>query len=212
MTNILPINTKGHYSVKVDVLRNTKHLVEEEHYSKSVNGVKVSFVFSLWFKEELIGCVLYGQMATTAWKKFGQKESDVLELRRLVIKRGYDRNINSWFVSKTIKFLKKHTETKIIVSYADPYYSHRGYIYQALNFIYIGLSGTDKGYRDLDTGKTYHSRALRTKYKGRYKPFVEELRKKLEAGELEEITLPGKHTYVFTLGKTFNFVKLPYPK
>lgn len=169
-------------------------------------------MFSLCFKDEIIGCVLYGQMATTAWKKFGTKESDVLELRRLVVKRGYDRNINSWFVSKTIKYLKRNTETKVIVSYADPYYEHKGYIYQALNFIYIGLSGKDKGYKDTETGKTYHSRALRTKYKGEYKPFVQELRKKFEAGKLEEVLLPGKHTYVYPLCKGLSFTSLPYPK
>lgn len=151
-------------------------------------------------------------MATTAWKKFGTKESDVLELRRLVIKRGYDRNINSWFVSKTIKYLKRNTETKVIVSYADPYYEHKGYIYQALNFIYLGLSGKDKGYKDTETGKTYHSRALRTKYKGEYKPFVQELRKKLESGKLEEVLFPGKHTYVYPLCKHISFSSLPYPK
>ncbi len=151
-------------------------------------------------------------MATTAWKKFGTKESDVIELRRLVIKRGYDKNISSWFVSKTIKYLKANTETKVIVSYADPYYGHKGYIYQALNFKYIGLSGKDKGYKDIETGKTYHSRALRTKYKGEYKPFVQELRRKLELGKLEEIVLPGKHTYIYNVNKGAEILSLPYPK
>lgn len=208
------LSTKNEYSIKIDSLKNTRHLVETEHYSKSVNGIKISFVFSLWFKDELIGCVMYGQMATTAWKKFGSKESDVLELRRLVVKRGYDKNISSWFVSKTIKHLKKNTDTKVIVSYADPFHNHKGYIYQALNFMYIGLSGKDKAYRDNETGKVYHSRALRTKYKGNFKPFVQRLRDKLNLGLLTEVVLPGKHTYVYVLGGGNSLVNLslPYPK
>lgn len=208
------LSTKNEYSIKIDSLKNTRHLVETEHYSKSVNGIKISFVFSLWFKDEMIGCVMYGQMATTAWKKFGSKETDVLELRRLVVKRGYDKNISSWFVSKTIKYLKKNTCTKVIVSYADPFHNHKGYIYQALNFMYIGLSGKDKAYMDNETGKVYHSRALRTKYKGEFKPFVQRLRDKLSLGLLTEVVLPGKHTYVYVLGKCSSLINLslPYPK
>ena len=58
------------------------------------------------------------------------------------------------------------------------------------------------------TGKVYHSRALRTKYKGKYKPFVERLRNKKHLGLLEEIELLGKHcyTYVYQRGKQKNEV------
>ncbi len=40
------------------------------------------------------------------------------------------------------------------------------------------------------TGKVYHSRALRTKYKGKYKPFVERLCNKKHLGLLEESDPP----------------------
>jgi hypothetical protein len=97
-----------------------------------------------------------------------------------------------------LRWLQKYaTEVDIIVSYADPKHNHSGTIYRASNFEYRGISAPDKGFLDPETGKTYHSRAMRTKYKGDYKPFVKKLRAKLEAGMLDVVNLPGKHCYVY---------------
>lgn len=86
----------------------------------------------------------------------------------------------------------------IVVSYADPNYGHIGTIYKASNFQYMGVSASDIGYKDTESGKVYHSRALRTKYKGEYKPFVKVLRIKKDLGLLKEIKLAGKHCYVYS--------------
>ena len=48
-----------------------------------------------------------------------------------------NRNESSFLVSNSIKMLPKPT---IVVSYADTAQGHVGYIYQATNFIYTGLS------------------------------------------------------------------------
>ena len=60
----------------------------------------------------------------------------VKELNRLVLARN-EKNIASFFVSRTFKLLPSPT---IIVSYADASKNHTGYGYQACNFIYTGLS------------------------------------------------------------------------
>jgi hypothetical protein len=139
-------------------------------------------------------------MSTTAWKKFSDGENKVLELRRLVILDNAGKTSESHIISKTIKYLKKHFPLiEIIVSYADPMYGHTGTIYKASNFEYVGVSAADVGYFDPENGKTYHSRALRTKYKGDYKPFVKKLRSKLESGLLKKVELPGKHCYVYRM-------------
>lgn len=49
------------------------------------------------------------------------------------------RNLTSWFVSKAIKLLRKSEDVRAIISYADSKY-HHGYIYQATNWKYYGLS------------------------------------------------------------------------
>lgn len=174
--------------------------VEDNHYSGSINGVKISYCFKVVAPSgQLVGGVIYGQMSTTAWKRYGDAEDDVLELRRLVLDDQCARNSESRVVGQTLRWLKKNTSVKTVVSYADPHYGHEGTIYKASNFDYLGVTSKDKGYRDVETGKVYHSRALRTKYKGEYKPFVKRLRDKLDKGLLEPIELPGKHVYVYPL-------------
>lgn len=181
-------------------LKEVRSFVETYHYSKSVNGVKISQCFAVKSKDELVGGVIFGQMSTTAWKKFGKNEQEVLELRRLVLLDKCGHNCESRVISQCIKWIRRNVKSvKIIVSYADPHHGHLGTIYKASNFKYIGLSGKDKGFRDIETGKVYHSRALRTKYNGDFKPFVKKLREKKEQGLLEPIELPGKHCYVFEL-------------
>jgi len=200
------------YDFKVVPASTIRGFIEEHHYSKSINGVKISHCFSLTMDNGvMVGACLFGQLSTTAWKKFGENESDVLELRRLVTLDSCKKNTESWFISKCIKWLKRNTEVKVLVSYADPMHGHVGYVYQASNWNYIGQTPPDKGYIDKENGKSYHSRALRTKYKGEYKPFVKILRKKLENNLLEEIILTGKFCYTYNL-RTKNVNKNKYPK
>jgi len=183
-------------------LTEVKAFIESNHYSRSVNGVKIHQCFSVKHGGVLVGAVLYGAMSTTAWKRFGTLETEVVELRRLVLTDGAPKYSESRVVSLTIKWLKKHAkDLKIIVSYADPAHGHTGVVYKASNFNYVGVSAADKGFFDPETQKTYHSRALRTKYKGEYKPFVERLRHKLAAGVLVPVSLPGKHCFIYKLSK-----------
>ena len=61
-------------------------------------------------------------------------------------------------------------------------------------------------------GRLYHSRALRTKYNGDFKPFVKRLRKLQEAGLLTEVAVPGKHIYTYALQGKQQPTRLSYPK
>jgi hypothetical protein len=180
------------------LLSDVRQFVEQNHYSHNLNGVKISFCFSARYQGELVGAVVYGNMSTTAWKKFAAFEEKVLELRRLVFLDRVGKNAESRMVGYTLRWIKKNAPLiDVVVSYADPLHGHSGVIYKASNFRYVGLSGKDKGFLDPETGKTYHSRALRTKYKGDYKPFVKKLREKNALGKLVSVDLPGKHCYVF---------------
>jgi hypothetical protein len=181
-------------------LSDVRNFIEKYHYSHDVNGVKVSYCFAIKAFGDLVGGVIYGAMSTTAWKKFADSEKEVLELRRLALLDEVGKNSESRVVGWTLRWLRKNAlGVKIVVSYADPTHGHQGTIYRASNFRYLGLSGKDKGFLDPETGRIYHSRSLRTKYKGAYKPFVKKMRDKREKGLLEIIDLPGKHCYVFVL-------------
>lgn len=182
--------------------KEVRQFIEDNHYSKSINGVKITQCFKVTYDGLLVGAVLFGQLSTTAWKKFGDSEREVLELRRLVLLDECGKNSESRAIGWCLRWIKKNlSEVKIIVSYADPMHGHSGVIYRASNFKMIGKTPDDKGFYDPENGKTYHSRAMRTKYKGDYKPFVKRLRAKLEAGLLDTVILKGKFCYTYEVTK-----------
>ena len=90
---------------------------------------------------ELVGIVTYGIPASHSLciGLAGEENSDnVLELNRLVILPEYNgKNYASYLVSHSLKQLPNRT---FVVSYADTAWSHVGYIYQATNFLYTGMS------------------------------------------------------------------------
>ena len=67
------------------------------------------------------------------------ENKNVLELKRLFIHDGYGKNIESYVISQSFKWLKEHSpDIKVLISYADPEQAHDGCIYQATNWIYQG--------------------------------------------------------------------------
>jgi hypothetical protein len=191
--------------VKPCTVKEIREFVETHHYSHNINGVKISQCFAVTFESELCGAVIFGELSTTAWKRFSKSEKCVLELRRLVLLDKCPKNSESHVISKSIKWIKNNMKNiEVIVSYADPMYGHSGTIYKAANFLEDGKTPKDTGYKDKDTGKIYHSRALRTRNAdGSYKPFVKILREKNDAGLLDKIVLEGKYRFVYYLHKTW---------
>tara|TARA_Y100001973_G_C5203790_1_gene339838 strand:- start:1446 stop:2087 length:642 start_codon:yes stop_codon:yes gene_type:complete len=109
-----------------------------KHYLKRIPSI--SFSFGLFDGSVLVGVVTYGTPASNSLcvglcgKEY---KSIVLELNRLCINDELPSNCASFFISRTFKLLPKPT---ILVSYADKSFGHTGYIYQATNWIYTGLS------------------------------------------------------------------------
>jgi len=189
-----------------------KTFIESNHYSGSINGCKVSHCFALLLDDgSLVGAVLFGSLSTTAWKKYAENEKEVIELRRLVCLDSCPKNTESWLIAKCLKAIKAEKAYKVCVSYADPRHGHCGYIYQASNWNYEGQTSSDLIYITPD-GKEYHSRALRTKYRGDFKPFVKRLREMKDRGELTSIVTPGKHIYTYSLDRKHRWSGRKYPK
>ena len=186
------------FEVKLITRKDVQDFIEKWHYSQSINGLRVSHVFGLFCDDDLIGAMIYGPLGmANTWKKYGETENDVIELRRLCCIDNTPKCTESYFIGKTQRWLKKNTNHKIIVSYADAHYNHTGIIYRATNFQYEGL--TSKG-RVIDyDGRTYHDKAIRTKYKGKLKPFAQRLKQALESGDAKYISTPGNHIYTFKL-------------
>ena len=59
------------------------------------------------------------------------------------------KNLASWLIMKSIKWMVRNTEFRYFTAYSDPEAKELGTIYQACNFIYLGQSnGTAKQYLD----------------------------------------------------------------
>ena len=59
------------------------------------------------------------------------------------------KNLASWLVSSSVKWMVKHTNFRIFTAYSDPEAKELGTIYQAMNWMYLGqTSGTNKQYLD----------------------------------------------------------------
>lgn len=109
----------------------------EKHYAKRIPQIMHSF--GLYVDGALKGVVTYGIPASPALCMgiCGKEYSDkVLELNRLCLMEN-NKNESSFLVSHSIQLLPKPT---IVVSYADTSQGHVGYVYQATNFLYTGLS------------------------------------------------------------------------
>lgn len=169
------------------------------HYSKSVNGCIMDYGYCLNDPQgNTKGAMFFGRMAmANQWKKYGDRAEDVIELRRLCCVDDTPKNAESFFIGRSLKLLKKEWNGKIVVSYADKEYGHTGIIYKASNF---KLEGEIPGAKVIVHGdRTYHDKAIRTKYKGELKPFAKRLKDALDSGEAFYKKTAGKYVYTYVL-------------
>ena len=149
---------------KVESINNfeCKDWLLNKHYAKRM--CSISYSFGLYIDNVLNGVVTFGMSPSSNLAEsicgLDYKEN-VLELNRLVVNDGLPKNTLSYFVSNSIKKLPNN---KIIVSFADANMSHNGYIYQATNFIYTGVSSNTTKLID-KFGDEFHFRNIGHKQK-----------------------------------------------
>ena len=193
-TNV-PINE---FKVTLCKLRSISTFIEKWHYSKNVNGLNISYCFKLSYKNEIVGAIIYGKLGmANVWKKYTQNFEKLLELKRLCCIDKTPKNTESYFISRTLKWLKQNTNIDTIISYADPYHGHEGIVYQATNFGYEGK--TSPGKVILFNGITYHDKTIRNYNNGKLKPYSQRLRDALAKGKAKYINVPGKNIYLYGL-------------
>ena len=118
------------------------------HYLKDISkGFKSGFNYGLFKNGECVGVIIFTNFPVPelASGLFGLKRNEqdgLFELSRLCLTpdvQQNEHNLASWFVSKTIKLLRKQTVVRAILSYADANH-HSGIIYRACNFRYFNLT------------------------------------------------------------------------
>lgn len=191
------------YSVRSVTRDECAHHVLNVHYAG--RWPSISYHFGLFRDNLLVGVATYGTPSSPTLRvgvAGEQYKNDVIELNRLVLT---DNLINeaSFLVGGSIKLLPKG---KIIVSYADISQGHIGYVYQATNFLYCGLSAkrTDWAIK----GKEHlHGTTIADEFRG--VPNRSVLMREKYGDDFYLKPRPRKHRYVYINGsKSFKRVVL----
>lgn len=153
-----------------------KEFIIEYEWLKSIPQ-QTSYHFGLFFninnKKYLGGVLIYSQdyaQNTGVWDKYGFGDKLIL-LSRGVCLWWTPKNSASYFISKSIKWLKENTKYRIVTATVDPNAGEIGTIYQSLNWFYVGLmSGNyhnnkeSKRFSVLINGKLRYSRSIRKEF------------------------------------------------
>lgn len=123
--------------------------------------------------------------------------TDATELSRLVRVPEFDQQLSE-FVAWSLRWLKRNTDLRYCLSYADPSAGHHGGIYQALNFLYLGLSAGNRRYRNPATGEVVSGRSF------------DQRRPAYREGWVSEKTAK-KHLYVYPLSDSRRQLSARFP-
>lgn len=136
----------------------TAYACKHFHYSKSVPTVMHSYnVYN--DEDEWCGCIVFGGGANNNLpKSFGVNAGEILELERVALNG--KQEYTSKALSMALKQLHKDNPlVKMIVSYSDHRQKHIGTIYQATNWIYLGVAKTSN-VQYFYNGKWTHKRTI----------------------------------------------------
>ena len=136
-------------------------------------------------------------MPATAAKYNPINPSRCMELRRLVCIDDTPKNTESYFIGKTLRWLKQNTDIEVIVSFADQHYGHSGTIYKASNFEYLGETGSARVL--MVDGREMHTRSLNQTLR----PYGRELKRRYDEGDPNIFfkKRKPKHIYTYYLDK-----------
>ncbi len=130
------------------------------HYAKKVPPVHVAF--ACYEDQEFIGVICYGGGANAkAHKEFGLTQGENMELIRVALTNHAIPTTK--YVATSLRLLKvQKPMVKIITSYADiTMQNHKGTIYQATNFLCLGIRGQSDY---IVNGVLTHKRVVMSKY------------------------------------------------
>lgn len=186
-----------------------------KHYAHRLPSI--SYAFGLFREGILIGVCTFGSALPMQMRRGVcgvEHQFSVFELNRLCIEESQPPNTLSFFVSQCLKQLPP----MIVVSYADMKMNHHGYIYQATNFLYTGISHQQMDWK-IKGQENRHTRAILDEF-AYSKNRPQKLKEKYGDLLYKEMR-PPKHRYVYFVGdkkqkkiwrKALKYPLQPYPK
>ena len=180
------------------------------HYAKSVPVN--TFGYSVFNdNNEWCGVVLFGTGATpNIGSQYNLKQGQIVELVRMALNGKQSSTSKS--MSLSLKLLRKKLPLcKMVVSYADIDQYHKGTIYQATNWYYVGDCNQNTRTGFIIHGKKVHNKSLH----GMGKTQSLDGAKSIDPNATEYIS-KGKRKYLYPLDKSLvplcKSLAKPYPK
>ncbi len=207
------MSLKETYAIQPISYKEAMDIVVEKHYLHRKCPVSRAYGLVDIATDEVVGVVTYGVSPSSTLLKgiCGPEEAhNVYELNRLWVDDMVAKNGESYLVANSMKLLDR----EIIVSFADTSQGHVGYIYQAANFIYTGLSAKFKDPKVVGKENMHHA----TYANGLTNAQVVE---KFGAENVTFVERPRKHRYIYfncdkrrkkELLKKLRYKTMPYPK
>jgi hypothetical protein len=169
------------------------------HYSQNAAPRAHDLAFSVFDNDVFCGVICYGRGATNdIGKPYGLNSGECIELIRVALNG--KQSITSKALSISLKLIHKYAPLcKLIVSFADPEQNHKGIIYQATNWYYIGKTIPADEY--IIDGKRVHGRTFRSAGK---------------PSNAIKVKGSSKYRYIYPLDKSLiplcKELSKPYPK
>ena len=188
------------YTVHTIERKDAKPWIMKKHYAKRMPSISHSF--GLFKNSVLQGVCTFGLPASPFLCKGicgEQYRNLVIEFNRLCLDKNI-KNEGSFFLSRAIKQING---PRILVSYADTRQGHIGYVYQATNWTYTGIT------------KKMFDKKIQGKH-GRHNNVYEN-----PDIDYEIVERSQKHRYIYFIGskkqkkemlKALKYPILPYPK
>lgn len=133
------------------------------------------------------------------------------ELNRLCVNDMLPKNALSWFVGQCLRALPKPC---CVVSYADANNGHHGYIYQATNWVYTGITAPELKYFNTRTSEELHPRTVVEMFGSRsinaLPDWIE--RSKEAGGKYRYFQFLGDRRQIAAMRKALVYPVEPYPK
>lgn len=144
-------------------------IIKKYHYSgKVVQNSNLNF--GIFYRGKLLGAMSYGSptnkrlmlplVKDTKW-------SEMIELNRMALADVLPRFAESRAVAYSLKWLKKNTDIKWVISFADGTQCGHGTIYQASNFKLTKINENKAMYL-LPNGEAVHNLSFSPALKGKY--------------------------------------------
>ena len=191
-------------------IRVAKELIVLNHYLRSLPGGTL-MAFGVFLDLRLLGALTLGVGPFNAYRLVkGACPCDCVVLTRLWLSDELPLNAESRVIGIVLRNLARHTDLKFVVSYADPVAGHVGTIYQASNWLYLGLSQATPLY-SLAGEPPRHSRSFSHSFGTRDVSYFAS-----RGLGLHKLPQSRKHRYLYFLDPAWQsrlrVAVLPYPK